>query len=99
MRVVADENFDAPLVQWLRSQGHDVVWMVEKARGSEDIAVLDQARSEERIILTFDRDFGELVFHRQLKASGVVLFRLRARSARSLLERVQAPGRKSKRSP
>jgi predicted nuclease of predicted toxin-antitoxin system len=49
--------------------------------GSSDQRVLEKAQAEQRIILTFDKDFGELAFHRGLPATcGVILFRIPTRS-------------------
>ena len=65
----------------LRARGHDVAWIRTDAPGSSDAAVLERAQAEERIVVTFDKDFGELAFRWGLLASnGVVLFRIRAPS-------------------
>jgi predicted nuclease of predicted toxin-antitoxin system len=89
MRLCADENVPGDCVSALRQQGHDVLWIRETARGSTDDAVLAQAQSEQRLLITFDKDFGELVFHRGKSAShGVVLFRLRKLSPDFLARRI-----------
>ena len=82
MRVLADENIDPDLVGWLRDQGHDVLSIREAARGAPDTRVLALAVEESRVLLTADKDFGELVFRHGLPATGVVLLRFRARSKR-----------------
>jgi predicted nuclease of predicted toxin-antitoxin system len=77
MRFLADENFPRLAVEALRVSGHDVTWVRIEGPGSTDLQVLDRARAEARILLTFDKDFGELVLKRGLGAShGVVLFRI-----------------------
>lgn len=77
MRFLADENFPRDAVLALQQQGHDVVWIRLDAPGSSDQEILTRAQAEERIILTFDKDFGELAFRFGLPAtSGIVLFRL-----------------------
>jgi predicted nuclease of predicted toxin-antitoxin system len=77
MRLLADENFPGPAVRALRSQGHDVIWVKERMRGAPDLEVLRAAQTEQRILLTCDKDFGELAFGAGLPAAcGVVLFRL-----------------------
>jgi len=77
MRFLANENFPGNAVTELQMAGHDVVWVRTAAPGSKDEDVLAQAAREERIVLTFDKDFGELAWHAGLPAScGVVLFRL-----------------------
>ena len=64
MRWLADENVPAGVVGTLRADGHDVVCMTEVDPGATDLAVLERARRETRVLLTLDRDFGELVFLR-----------------------------------
>lgn len=81
MRILANENFPADAVAALREAGHDVAWIRSDAPGSSDRQVLARARSEERLLVTFDKDFGELAFRAGLPApSGIVLFRISAPS-------------------
>ncbi|HEX6533712.1 MAG TPA: DUF5615 family PIN-like protein [Gemmatimonadaceae bacterium] len=77
MRLLADENVPLASVDVLAAAGHDVRSVTRDRAGSSDPNVLDWARAEERILLTFDRDFGELVFRAGAAAPpGVVFFRL-----------------------
>lgn len=94
MRLLADENFPGEAVEALRSRGHDVAWVRVDAPGADDRAILARAAAEGRLLVTFDKDFGELAFRAALPASsGVVLFRISmasparvARTAVSVLE-------------
>jgi len=91
MRIVADENVAGPVVHVLRERGHDVLWVKESMRGAGDRAVLERARAEARLIVTFDKDFGELAVRSGLPAtSGVVLFRLSGASPQDDNARVLA---------
>lgn len=77
LRILANENFPGPLIHELRQRGHDVVSVKESMRGATDRQVLERAQREERLVITFDKDFGELAFRFSLPAnSGVILFRL-----------------------
>ncbi len=77
MRILANENFPGDAVEALRQQGHDVAWVRTDAPGSSDQAVLQRAQAEDRIVVTFDKDFGELAFRVKLPAScGIILFRI-----------------------
>lgn len=77
MRLLADENFPRDAVQALREAGHDVVWVATNSPSISDREVLARAAADQRVLLTFDKDFGELVFRVGLPAScGVVLFRM-----------------------
>jgi len=89
MRFCANENVPGECVIMLRQRGHDVLWIRETARGCSDDAVLMKAQSEARVLITFDKDFGELVFHHGKAAShGIVLFRLRKPSPDFVARRV-----------
>ena len=77
MRILADENFPGDAVLALRDRGHNVACVRSDAPGSSDTQVIARAQAEDRILITFDKDFGELVFRSGLSAlSGVVLFRI-----------------------
>ena len=78
MHLLADENFPRPIVEALRTDGHDVLWARTDLAGTSDVAVLDRAESEARIVLTLDKDFWQIAVQRRspLEQSGVVLFRL-----------------------
>ena len=89
MRLCANENIPEDCVHRLRQDGHDVFWIRETTPGVSDDAVLARAAAEDRLLITFDKDFGELVFRRGAKASqGVVLFRIPQPSAAAVAERV-----------
>lgn len=82
MHILADENFPGDAVAVLRGQGHDVLWMRTYSPGITDREVLALAQTQNRIVITFDKDFGELAFRSGLPASsGIVLFRLASTSA------------------
>lgn len=79
MRLLADENFPGDAVAALRAAGHDVAWVAEIARSIPDTEVLRLAREQERVLLTSDKDFGDLAFRvGLLHEAGIVLFRLPA---------------------
>ncbi|MFO1103279.1 MAG: DUF5615 family PIN-like protein [Methylocystis sp.] len=85
MRFLADENFPAEGVFALRRAGRDVVWICETASGASDEAVLALATGERRILLTFDKDFGELARRADFARScGIILFRLATPPAASV---------------
>ncbi|BBD60107.1 hypothetical protein NIES2109_29020 [Nostoc sp. HK-01] len=76
MRFLANENFPMMSVVRLRDAGYDVAYGSEDAPGAEDSLVLERAVREERIILTFDRDYGELIYRLRMPVPmGVVYFR------------------------
>lgn len=77
MRILANENFPKDAVEALRGRGHNVYWIREEKPGIGDTEVLQIAQTEKRLLITFDKDFGELAFRRRLSAEvGIVLFRV-----------------------
>ena len=89
MRILANVNVSGEIVQGLRAQGHDIIWMRIEAPGSADSEVLALAQTEKRIIMTFDKDFGELAFRWGLPVtSGIILLRLIASSPIQLQQAV-----------
>ena len=63
-------------IRWLSGQAHDVFSVFDHAAGADDIFVLKKAHSEQRILITNDKDFGEMIFRQGLPHCGVVLMRL-----------------------
>ncbi|MGE0229253.1 MAG: DUF5615 family PIN-like protein [Dehalococcoidia bacterium] len=79
MRFLLDESVDARLQAHLQHDGHEVTSIrLDHRPGMPDDEVLRVAREEGRILLTNDRDFGELIFRQRLAHGGVVLFRLQS---------------------
>lgn len=75
MRFLADESCDFAVVRALRKAGHDVLAVTEKSPGGEDTEVLQFAVEEQRILITEDKDFGQLVFAQSRPSGGVIFLR------------------------
>ena len=84
MRFLADESCDFRVVRALRTAGHDVSAVAESARGAEDAAIIDMAVREQRVFVTEDRDFGQLVHAAGKATCGVILLRFPSRSRAAL---------------
>ena len=89
MNIVADECCDALLIRALRDDGHDVLYIKEIAPGSDDMTVLQFSASQARILLTEDKDFGELVVRLRLPAYGVILLRVHPANTNLKSERLR----------
>ena len=68
MQLLANENFPLDAVEALRHEGHDVIWIRTDSPGSKDRDILHRAVTENRVLLTFDKDFGDLAFQFGLPA-------------------------------
>ena len=83
MNFLADEGVESEIVETLRAQGHDVLYVLEMSPGISDSEVLDLANLASSILITSDKDFGELVFRQQRIHQGVILVRLQRQSSRT----------------
>jgi predicted nuclease of predicted toxin-antitoxin system len=77
MRLLADENFPRPVVEFLRELGHDVLWAREDFPGLRDRALMERAEANRRVLLTLDKDVWQIALARPilLKRCGVILFK------------------------
>ena len=76
MRLLADEGVDRHIVERLRRDGHQVDYVAEIHPGVPDAVVQRMATSAQMLLLTQDKDFGEMVYRRQVASVGVLLLRL-----------------------
>lgn len=76
MNILADENIAPIIVERLRQAGYAVRFIAEIAKSIDDIEVLDIANKQGEIVLTEDKDFGDLVFFQRRPSPGVILVRL-----------------------
>ena len=77
MRLLANENVPKSAVDALRSHGHDVAWVRTDRPGATDVDVLSKAVLETRVLLTFDKDFGELAVALGRPHAGIVRYSAR----------------------
>jgi predicted nuclease of predicted toxin-antitoxin system len=76
VRFLVDESTGPAVAEWLREQGHEVFSVYDEARGMEDADIIEKAASENWILMTNDKDFGEKVYRERRPHKGVVLLRL-----------------------
>jgi len=90
MKFLADMNMSMSTVQYLRSNGHDTIHLREQGlERAADTVVLQKAREEGRIILTFDLDFGDLMASSKEELPSVIIFRLHDETPQALLPRLK----------
>ena len=89
MRFLANENIPLQVVRALTAEGFDVTSATLVCQGAPDRRVLELATTQNRIVLTFDKDYGYLVFRkRQPAPAGVVLLRFPPRSVEYIHDRL-----------
>lgn len=75
MRFLVDENLGKRFADLLNEAGYDATFVGDVLRGSDDEKILEKGRSEGLVVVTDDKDFGELVFRLKLATNGVILLR------------------------
>jgi predicted nuclease of predicted toxin-antitoxin system len=88
MDFLADENVPRPVIERLRRDGLSVRSVFEESRGISDVDVLSRADQAGLILITQDRDFGELAILRRMPVAGVLLLELARLPLREQVERV-----------
>jgi len=75
LKILADEGVDGPVVERLRREGHEVIYVAELDPGIDDDTILELAHRDEALLVTADKDFGELIFRQGRAPAGVLLLR------------------------
>jgi predicted nuclease of predicted toxin-antitoxin system len=89
MRFLVDENVGVVVAKWLREQDYEVFSVYEEARGIDDEDIIQKAFTENWILITNDKDFGEKVYREQRSHKGVILLRLENQKATNKIETLQ----------
>jgi len=76
MRFLIDECTGSKVAQWLRDKNHEVFSVFDEARGMTDDEVLTKASDENWILITNDKDFGEMIFRERRVHHGIIFMRL-----------------------
>lgn len=89
MKFLVDESVEYSIVLFLRETGHDVKSVAEDFPTSEDSSILSYSNKANRILITNDKDFGELIYRLKYPHKGVILFRLSTEDSKSKTERLR----------
>jgi len=88
MKFLVDANLGRKFTELMKHAGYDAVFAKDLMPLSRDDEILAKAESEERIIITNDKDFGELVFRSRRTAIGVILIRTSATDSKKRFDLV-----------
>ena len=90
MKFLVDECTGTSVVNYLRGQGHDTLAVADQMPAADDAEILAFAVMEDRIVVTNDKDFGELVYRSGWEHHGVVLLRLQDERAENKVRMMQS---------
>jgi predicted nuclease of predicted toxin-antitoxin system len=88
-RFIADENIPKETVELLKKKGVNITAVSDVSPGLSDEAILDLGNKDQRIVITFDRDFGQLIFKQKKKTEGLLLLRFNPESPQQIAKRIQ----------
>ena len=77
------------MAKWLQSKGHDASSIFDECRGISDDEVIQKAFNEQRILITNDKDFGELAFKSKVPHYGIILLRLENEQSQTKIESIE----------
>jgi len=84
---LADENIPLSVIQQLRKEGYSIISVIEEFKSSSDKKIVELSSKNEWIIITFDKDFGELIYKQESnKPFGIILLRVTPKSPKYILQ-------------
>lgn len=89
MRFIVDECTGPQVARWLLAEGHEVFSVYDKARGMDDIDIIQKAFSENWVLITNDKDFGEQIYRENRPHRGVILMHLKNERAANKVATLQ----------
>ena len=84
-KFIADVNVEKTLVDFLKAQGFDIIWIPDYDCKLNDDELLKLANKENRVLITNDKDFGELVFLQKKLTTGIILIRIKGQDVKKKL--------------
>ncbi len=81
MKFLIDECTGSSVAKWLRKEGYEVFSVFDELRGASDDEILTKAYVENWILITNDKDFGEMVYRERRLHQGIVFLRLNSQRA------------------
>jgi predicted nuclease of predicted toxin-antitoxin system len=86
IKFIADVNVEKPIVEYLSKQGYDIKWIPDINCEMTGDELLELANKEKRILITNDKDFGELIFLQKRLTTGIILFRVKIQKSQEKMK-------------
>jgi predicted nuclease of predicted toxin-antitoxin system len=81
LKFLVDVNIEKPIINFLIKKGFDIKCVVDIDKKMTDYSVCEIANTEQRVLITNDKDFGEIVFFQKRISSGIILLRIKGGDA------------------
>ena len=89
IKFIGDVNVEKPIIDYLLANGYNTIWISDLDRRMVDEKLLELANREKRILVTNDKDFGELTFRQNRVSPGIILFRVKGQDSRDKVRLLQ----------
>jgi len=89
LKFIADVNVEKPIIDYLSGKGYDVKWIPDYDCQILDKDLLIMAKAENRILITNDKDFGELIFLRNKLSAGIILIRVKGQGVQNKVKLIK----------
>jgi predicted nuclease of predicted toxin-antitoxin system len=89
LKFLADVNVEKSIVDYLLETGYDVKWIPDYDCGIDDEDLLTIANEDQRVLITNDKDFGELIFFHKKHSAGIILIRVKEQQTEKKLELIR----------
>jgi len=89
LKFIADVNVEKAIVDYLVENGYDVKWIPEYDCSMNDEGLLKFAKEEQRVLITNDKDFGELTFLQKKHSTGIILIRVKGQETHIKIELIR----------
>ena len=89
IKFIGDVNVEKPIIDYLLANGYNTIWVPNLDCRMVDERLLELANRERRILITNDKDFGELTYRQKRVSTGIVLFRVKGQNSRDKVRLLQ----------
>jgi len=89
VKFIADVNVEKAIIDCLLANGYNTIWVSDLDCRMVDEKLLEPANREKRILVTNDKDFGELTFRQKRVSAGIILFRVKGQNSRDKVSLLQ----------
>ena len=89
LKFLVDECLGLVIAHWLKEHDYDVIAAIKEMRGKKDIEILTRAFEENRVLITSDKDFGDIVFNQKMQHCGIIFLKLTINTSSSKIKAIE----------
>lgn len=89
LKFLIDECLGLVIAHWLIENNYEVISAVKEMRGKKDIEILSRAFEENRVVITSDKDFGDIVFNKKMQHCGIIFLKLTINTSNAKIKAIE----------